>query len=71
MKLGEKFKEENIEFDYIFSSPQERVIQTAKISTNRNNQNLWFAKIRIESNKEDIQLKTRWGGSWKDADLHL
>ena len=36
MKLGEKFKEENIKFDYIFSSPQERAIQTAKISTNRN-----------------------------------
>ena len=36
MELGEKFKEENIEFDYIFSSPQERAIQTAKISTNRN-----------------------------------
>ena len=35
MELGEKFKEENIKFDYIFLSPQERTIQTAKISTNR------------------------------------
>ena len=35
-ELGRKFEEQKIKFDYIFSSPQERAIQTAKISTNRN-----------------------------------
>ena len=30
MELGEKFKKENIEFDYIFSSPQERVFLMKK-----------------------------------------
>lgn len=37
---------------------------------NRSNQNLWFAKIRIESGKEDIQLKAKWGGSWEDEDFY-
>ena len=32
-ELKKKFKKENIKFDYIYSSPQERAIQTAKIST--------------------------------------
>lgn len=32
-KLGLIFKNENILFDYVYSSPQERAIQTAKIST--------------------------------------
>lgn len=30
-ELGKKFKEESIIFDYIYSSPQERAIETAKI----------------------------------------
>lgn len=34
-ELKKKFDEENIVFDYIYSSPQERAIQTAKISTGR------------------------------------
>lgn len=34
--LKKKFEDENIVFDYIYSSPQERAMQTAKISTNRN-----------------------------------
>ena len=32
-ELKKKFEKENIKFDYIYSSPQERAIQTAKIST--------------------------------------
>ena len=34
-ELKNKFELENIIFDYIYSSPQERAIQTAKISTGR------------------------------------
>lgn len=34
-ELRRKFEEEKIVFDYIYSSPQERAIQTAKISTGR------------------------------------
>ncbi len=34
-ELKKKFEEEQIVFDYIYSSPQERAIQTAKISANR------------------------------------
>lgn len=34
-ELKKKFEEENIMFDYIYSSPQERAIQTAEISTGR------------------------------------
>lgn len=34
-ELKQKFLEEHVEFDYIYSSPQERAIQTAKISTDR------------------------------------
>lgn len=33
-ELKKKFEEEQIVFDYIYSSPQERAIQTAKISAN-------------------------------------
>lgn len=36
-ELKKKFDEEKIKFDYIYSSPQERAIQTAKISTEENN----------------------------------
>ena len=36
-KLKKKFDAEKIKFDYIYSSPQERAIQTAKISTGENN----------------------------------
>lgn len=32
-ELKKKFEKGNIKFDYIYSSPQERAIQTAKIST--------------------------------------
>ncbi|MGN0993237.1 MAG: histidine phosphatase family protein [Bacilli bacterium] len=32
-ELKKKFEKENIKFHYIYSSPQERAIQTAKIST--------------------------------------
>ena len=35
-ELKKKFEKENIKFDYIYSSPQERAIQTAKISTGIN-----------------------------------
>ena len=39
--------------------------------TNANNQNLWFAKIRIENSYDgDIQLKGKWGGSWNDEDFY-
>lgn len=34
-ELKKKFDEEKLIFDYIYSSPQERAIQTAKISTGR------------------------------------
>lgn len=34
-ELKEKFDKENIKFDIVFSSPQERAIQTAKISTGK------------------------------------
>ena len=34
--LREKFNEENICFDYVYSSPQERAIETAMICTDRN-----------------------------------
>ncbi len=34
-ELKKKFEKERITFDYIYSSPQERAIQTAKISTDR------------------------------------
>ncbi len=34
--LKEKFNEENVCFDYVYSSPQERAIQTAMICTDRN-----------------------------------
>lgn len=36
-ELKKKFDAEKIKFDYIYSSPQERAIQTAKISTGENN----------------------------------
>lgn len=37
---------------------------------NANNQNLWFAKIRIEiSYDENIQIMGKWGGSWQDSDF--
>lgn len=35
IELRKKFQNEQIIFDYIYSSPQERAIQTAKISTGR------------------------------------
>ncbi len=36
---------------------------------NANNQDLWFAKIRIENSyDEDIQIMGKWGGSWEDSD---
>lgn len=36
---------------------------------NANNQNLWFAKIRIENPcDKDIQIMGKWGGSWQDPD---
>ena len=35
--MKKKFDAEKIKFDYIYSSPQERAIQTAKISTGENN----------------------------------
>ncbi len=38
--------------------------------TNSSNQDLWFAKIRIEHNEEDIQLKGSWGGSWQTPDFY-
>lgn len=34
-ELNKRFKNDNITFDYIFSSPQERAVQTAKIATGR------------------------------------
>lgn len=34
--MKKKFEEEQVIFDYIYSSPQERAIQTAKISANTN-----------------------------------
>ena len=34
-ELRKKFKNKKITFDYIYSSPQERAIQTAEISTDR------------------------------------
>lgn len=36
-ELKKKFETENIKFDYIYSSPQKRAIQTAKIATGENN----------------------------------
>lgn len=37
--------------------------------TNAINQNLWFAKIRIEySYDKDIQITGVWGGSWQQPD---
>lgn len=36
-ELKKKFETEKIKFDYIYSSPQERAIQTAKICTGENN----------------------------------
>jgi len=33
-ELGKKFKEEKIIFDYVYSSPQERSVETAKICSN-------------------------------------
>lgn len=36
---------------------------------NANNQNLWFAKIRIENSHDgEIQIMGKWGGSWEDPD---
>lgn len=36
---------------------------------NANNQNLWFAKIRIDNSyDENIQIMGKWGGSWQDSD---
>lgn len=36
---------------------------------NTNNQNLWFAKIRIENSYDgEIQIMGKWGGSWEDPD---
>lgn len=38
---------------------------------NDNNQNLWFAKIRIEISYDgDIQIMGKWGGSWQDNDFY-
>ena len=36
-ELNKKFVEENIKFDYIYSSPQERAIETAKICSSSDN----------------------------------
>lgn len=37
--------------------------------TNDSNQNLWFAKIRIEISYDgDIQIMGAWGGSWQQPD---
>lgn len=37
--------------------------------TNAINQNLWFAKIRIEKSYDgDIQIMGVWGGSWQQPD---
>lgn len=36
-ELKKKFDREKIKFDYIYSSPQERAIQTARISSGENN----------------------------------
>lgn len=44
-------------------------VKAAVKYTNANNQNLWFAKIRIEdSYDKDIQLMGIWGGSWQKSD---
>lgn len=38
---------------------------------NANNQNLWFAKIRIENSYDgDIQIMGKWSGSWEDKDFY-
>ncbi len=38
---------------------------------NANNQNLWFAKIRIETSYDgNVQIMGKWGGSWEDADIY-
>lgn len=35
------------------------------------NQELWFAKIRIESSLDgDIQIRGKWGGSWEAEDFY-
>ena len=36
---------------------------------NASNQNVWFAKIRIENSYDgEIQIMGKWGGSWQDSD---
>lgn len=65
---------------YYFETPKIRGVILKKESgnycvkavvnyTNAKNQNLWFAKIRIEdSYDEDIQIMGMWGGSWENPD---
>lgn len=37
---------------------------------NASNQNLWFAKIRIENSYDDnIKIMGKWSGSWQDPDF--
>ena len=44
-------------------------VKAAVKYTNANNQNLWFAKIRIEKPyNKDIQIMGMWGGSWEKPD---
>lgn len=36
-----------------------------------NNQELWFAKIRIENSRDgDIEIRGKWGGSWEAEDFY-
>lgn len=44
-------------------------IKAAVKYRNNNNQNLWFAKIRIESSTNgNMQIMGSWGGSWESPD---
>ena len=46
-------------------------VKTCVKYTNANNQNLWFAKIRIETSyNREIQIGGKWGGSWQDEDFY-
>lgn len=80
---GKVFVEKNYEIkdnSYYFEAPEidgviikrehgNYCIKASVKYINVNNQNLWFAKIRIENSYDgDIQIMGNWSGSWEDPD---
>lgn len=64
-ELNRKFREEGIKFDYVYSSPQERAIQTAKIASGIEN----IEDIIVDNRLDVYDLGTADGMFMKDIKI--